>query len=164
MKRLRKWLPFKRTARSNGPEQQPPQLARGFLALAVVLLMAHYTFGEWVFHPGLKLWKQWPFWPDLFRYAALPVILWCVWKVISLGKLKVSRIIFMTTVLLCAGDAFFYMIPNISGIRPKITPALFQNPRGKVGLDILLACVDFLDAGRSYRCKSCAPETLAGFV
>jgi hypothetical protein len=101
------------TASSNRSEQPTPRFARFFLAFAVLLMMIHYTFGEWVFHPELKHWKQWAFWPDLFRYAALPVILWCGWKVISLGRLKISRVLFIITILLCVGDAFFYMVPSI---------------------------------------------------
>jgi hypothetical protein len=113
MKRLSEWMLLKPTAESNGPEQPSHRLTGGYLALAILLMVAHYIFGEWIFHPGLKPWRQWAFWPDLFRYATLPVMLWCGWKIISLGKLKVSRVLLMATVLLCVGDAFFYMIPSI---------------------------------------------------
>jgi len=128
MKKLREWIHFKQTARPNEPEQPPPRLAKGFLALAVLLMMIHYTFGEWVFHPGLKLWKLWAFWSDLFRYAALPAILWLGWKIVSLGRLKVSRILFITALLVCVGDAFFYMIPSIFGSLQRLHLHEFKTP------------------------------------
>jgi hypothetical protein len=113
MKKLCEWIHFKRTAWSNGSRQQSPQLSKWYLALAVMLIIAHYTFGEWIFHPGLKLWKQWAFWLDLFRYTTFLPSLWLGWKIISLGKLKVSRILFVMTIFLCAGDALIYVIPSI---------------------------------------------------
>ena len=113
MKKFPEWLHFESAAQPNGLEQPSSRFAKASLACAILLMAVHYTFGEWVFHPGLKLWKQWAFWPDLIWYAALPLALWLGWKIISLGKLKVSRILFMTAILLCVGDAFFYMIPSI---------------------------------------------------
>ncbi len=117
-----------RTASSNRSEQPSFRLTRGFFALAVVLMMVHYTFGEWVFHPALKIWKYSVFWQDLFRYAALPVVFWCGWKVVSLGKLKIPRLLFLTTVLLCVGDAFFYMIPSILKSLQRLHLHEFKTP------------------------------------
>ena len=114
MRKFYKRPHFKATPRSTGLGQKSPRLfAKGFLVLAVMLMIVHYTFGEWVFHPGLKLWQERPFWLDLIWYVVLPLALWCGWKIVSLGKLKVSRILFMTAVLICVGDAFFYIIPSI---------------------------------------------------
>ena len=101
------------TASSNRLEQSSSRFARASLAWAVVLIVVHYAFGEWTFHRELKLWKEPAFWTDLIWYAALPPALWFGWKIVSLGKLKVSRVLFVTTLLLCVGDAFFYVIPSI---------------------------------------------------
>lgn len=128
MKRLREWFHFKRTIRSDGPQKPSPRLSNWFLAVAVMLMVAHYTFGEWAFHPGIKFWMQWAFWSDLFRYAALPGMLWCGWKVVSLGKLNVSRVLFVTTILICVGDAFFYMIPSILESLQKLHYHEFKTP------------------------------------
>jgi hypothetical protein len=116
------------TASLNRSEQPSPRFARFFLAFSILLMAAHYAFGEWIFHTGLKLWKEPAFWPDLIWYAALPPAFWCGWKIISLGKLKVSRILFMTTILLCVGDAFFYMIPSILESLQKLHYHEFKTP------------------------------------
>jgi hypothetical protein len=129
MKKFHEWLHFKAAARPAGSEQKSPRLfAKGFLALAVMLMIVHYTFGEWVFHPGLKLWTERAFWAELPWYAVLPIMLWCGWKVISLGKLKISRFIFMVTILLCVGDALFYMIPSILESLQRLHYHKFETP------------------------------------
>jgi hypothetical protein len=99
---------------SNRLDHESPGLfTAGILGVAAALMIAHYTFGEVAFHPGLTLWKERAFWADIPMYAALPFLLWFGWKVVSLGKLNIARTVVEMTIALCVGDALCYIVPSI---------------------------------------------------
>ncbi len=92
-------------SRKRGEALSDPQIA---LAGAVLLALAHYTFGEWVFHPGLALWRERAFWADMPWVAAVPVINWLVWVVVSLGRVNAARPLFLAYAVVLAGDCLWY--------------------------------------------------------
>jgi len=82
--------------------------ARIALVGALLLALVHYTFGEWVFHPGLALWRERAFWADMPWVAAVPVINWLVWTVVSLGRVNAARSLFLAYAVVLAGDCLWY--------------------------------------------------------
>jgi hypothetical protein len=106
----------------------PAWHADSLLAWTALLMAVHYTLGECEFNPGLKVWKQWPFWSDFFRFTVLPLAFWIGWKTISFGKLKVSRILFQTAVLIVAGDVIFCALPQILGSLERLNFVRFKVP------------------------------------
>ena len=56
-------------------------------------MAGHYAFGEWAWHPRVKLWAESAFWADLPWYALLPPLLWVLWWILSLGRLKIGSLL-----------------------------------------------------------------------
>ena len=98
-----RWRGFQ--SRKGGEALSDPRLA---LAGAISLALAHYTFGEWVFHPGLALWREPAFWADMPWVAAVPVINWLVWVAVSLGRVNAARPLFLAYAFVLAGDCLWY--------------------------------------------------------
>ena len=77
---------------------------------AVVLALAHYTFGDWVIYPEVALWKQRAFWADVPLVVCVPMLHWVVWTVVSLGRLKPAPVILTAAAILCLGDLVWYLV------------------------------------------------------
>jgi hypothetical protein len=109
-------------------QRSPRLLTAGALTTAVVLTVAHYTFGEWAFHPDIELWDRRAFWSDFPRYAVLPLLLWCGWSVVSLSKLETSKFFLGVAAVVCAGDLIFYLIPSVLGSLERLGCYQFKLP------------------------------------
>ena len=90
--------------------QSPRRFTTGLLMTAVVLAVAHYTFGDWVLYPGIALWKEPPFWADIPSVAGVPIFCWVVWTLLSLGRLKPAPVILAAAAILCLGDLVWYLV------------------------------------------------------
>lgn len=94
--------------------QNSPRSSEGILLLVAMLLSgAHYVFGEWVFHPRVKLWVEPAFWSDLPWYLILPALFWSGWWLVSVGRLTVAFSIFKMTAAVCIGDLFCWLFAHI---------------------------------------------------
>jgi Transglutaminase-like superfamily len=91
-------------------EQSPRRFTAGVLMAAVVLAIAHYTFGDWVIYPEVALWKERAFWAVVPMVVCVPIAHWVVWTLVSLGKLKPAPAILAATAILCLGDLAWYLI------------------------------------------------------
>src|SRR5216117_3277089 len=74
------------------------------LFTAVACALAHYTFGEWITYPAVKLWKEGAYWADYARVVPVPVLLWGFWSLVSLRRLKPAPLILSGTIILIVGD------------------------------------------------------------
>lgn len=83
--------------------------ARAALAGAVALALAHYAFGEWVFHPELALWRERAFWAEMPHAALVPALNWLAWVVVSLGRVNAARALLLTYALVVTGDCFWLL-------------------------------------------------------
>src|SRR5215469_12923773 len=70
------------------------------LALAAVLMLAHYAIDELNYHPERSLWTAPAFWSGAWVYAALPFINWLVWKALA-SRLRTWKPILTMAVLAC---------------------------------------------------------------
>lgn len=79
------------------------------VAGASALMAGHYWFGEWVWHPKVKVWLEGRFWADLPLYAGVLPVLWVCWWVVSLGRLKGGSLLAGMAAWLCAGDVIWWL-------------------------------------------------------
>lgn len=91
-------------------QQSPRWFTAGVLMAAVVLALAHYTFGDWVIYPEVALWKERAFWAVVPSVVCVPVLHWVVWAVVSLGRLKPAPVILAAAATLCIGDLGWYLV------------------------------------------------------
>ncbi|HTY87529.1 MAG TPA: hypothetical protein VMB80_08700 [Candidatus Acidoferrum sp.] len=104
------------TAWANALEEKSPARFRAFiLAVAVVLMVAHYTIDEIAYHPETSLWQAWTFWSGAWIYAAWPFVNWLAWRLVSAGRLKTAKPILIMTAVLSAGSILALCLPNILG-------------------------------------------------
>lgn len=87
-----------------------PGSARMALAGAIVLALGHYAFGEWAFHPGLRLWREPAFWGDMPAAAAVPPLNWLAWTVLSLGQVGAARSLIVTFAGVFVGDWVWLLV------------------------------------------------------
>ena len=74
-------------------QQAQLRAPRGFTACvlmaAVLLAMAHYTFGDKMIYPEIALWKERAFWAVVPTVVCVSLLHWLVWTVmIWIGRLK----------------------------------------------------------------------------
>ncbi len=90
------------------------QLSRWFtillLGVSVLLVAGHYTFGEWIFHPKLALWRERAFWWDSCKLLAWPAAFWSFWTVASWGRIRSARVILVAAGTLVLGDCVWYSV------------------------------------------------------
>ena len=89
------------------------------LLTAALLLSGHYTFGEWVWHPGIKLRVQGAFWAGVPWYALFPPLLWGGWWVLSLGRMRIGLLLLKLAACICVGDMLWGLTAhnlNVFGI------------------------------------------------
>jgi hypothetical protein len=77
---------------------------------AALLALIHYTFGDWVIYPDVALWKHRAYWADVPTAFCAPLLLWVVWTVVSLGRLKPAEVILAAAAMLCLGDLIWYLV------------------------------------------------------
>ncbi|MEI6780970.1 MAG: hypothetical protein WCQ21_08645 [Verrucomicrobiota bacterium] len=73
-------------------------------------MAGHYAFGEWAWHPRVKLWAESAFWADLPWYALLPPLLWVLWWILSLGRLKIGSLLLKVVAVVCVGDVLWGLV------------------------------------------------------
>jgi hypothetical protein len=89
--------------------------SRVALAVAIVLALAHYAFGEWVFdrnppfRRALNVWGQPAFWAEMPWVAAVPVLTWLGWVVVSLGRVNAARSVLMAYAVVLVGDGAWFL-------------------------------------------------------
>jgi hypothetical protein len=80
------------------------------LGASVLLVAGHYTFGEWVFHPKLALWREKTFWLDGCKLIVWPVVLWLFWLVASFGRINSAPAILVIAGIILLGDWVWYSV------------------------------------------------------
>ncbi len=80
------------------------------LGASALLVAGHYTFGEWIFHPKLALWRESAFWRDCFKLMTWPVGLWLFWMATSLGRMKSAPVILVAAGIIGLGDWVWYSV------------------------------------------------------
>src|SRR2546430_2024876 len=102
------------TAWATGVEVKSPARFRFcVLALAAVLMTAHCAINELGYYPEKSLWKAGAFWSGAWIYAAAPFVIWSVWNLISIGRLKTLKPILVMATLLCTGSALAFCVPDM---------------------------------------------------
>ncbi len=94
-------------------QKSPARFGVCMLAVAAGLMVAHYTVDELGYHPETSLWKARAFWSDAWMFAAIPVLNWFGWRLVSAGRLKSLRPILVMAAVLCAGSVLAYCAPDI---------------------------------------------------
>jgi hypothetical protein len=80
------------------------------LGASALLVAGHYTFGEWIFHPKVPLWRESTFWWDCCKLVSWPVAFWMFWTVASLGKIRSAPVILVATGIIGLGDLVWYSV------------------------------------------------------
>lgn len=75
-----------------------------------MLALAHYTFGDWVIYPEVKLWQERAFWAGIPTVLCVPIAHWLFWTLVSLGRLKPAHLILAAAAILCLGDLIWYLV------------------------------------------------------
>jgi Transglutaminase-like superfamily len=134
---------------------------------AVACAIVHYTFGDWISYPHVALWREHTFWASIPVVVVIPLLHWIAWSVLSLGRLKPARIIFVSGIVLCLGDLVWFLAKlNLSA-----ASSLFKIPLAKAAVEwedlwpwwmpvVVLACNLFL-ARRWWQLIRPAQEPLA---
>ncbi len=94
-------------------EKSPARFRCGVLALAAVVMVAHYTIDELGYHPERSLWSARAFWSGAWIYAAAPFVNWLVWRLLSGGRLKTLKPILVMVMVLCAGSVLALCVPQV---------------------------------------------------
>jgi len=94
-------------------QKSPARFYFCVLALAAVLMVAHYTMDELSYYPERSLWTARAFWSGAWMYAAAPFVNWFVWRLVSAGRVKALKPILLMSVVLCAGSALAFCVPNL---------------------------------------------------
>jgi hypothetical protein len=102
---------------------------RVVLLAAVLLALAHYAFGEWIFHRNppfrraLNLWLEPAFWADMPWVAAVPVLMWLAWVIISMGRVNAARALLLTYAGVFTGDWVWFLVwRQAARLGVKVTP------------------------------------------
>jgi hypothetical protein len=101
------------------------------LAAATGCAVAHYTFGDWAGYPHVALWRERAFWASIPAVALIPLLHWAAWSVLSLGRLKPARIIFVAGVVLCLGDLGWFLIR----LNLNTATSVFKLPLARVAVE-----------------------------
>jgi hypothetical protein len=80
------------------------------LGASALLVAEHYTFGEWIFHPKVALWRESAFWWDCWKLVSWPVGFWLFWMVASLGKIRSAPVILVAAGIIGLGDWVWYSV------------------------------------------------------
>ena len=80
------------------------------LGASVLLVAGHYTFGEWIFHPKVALWRESAFWWDCCKLVSWPVCFWLFWTMASLGKITSAPVILVAAAIIGLGDWVWYSV------------------------------------------------------
>lgn len=80
------------------------------LGASALLVAGHYTFGEWIFHPKVALWRESAFWWDCCKLVSWPVGFWLFWTVASLGKVRSAPVILVAAGIIGLGDWVWYSV------------------------------------------------------
>lgn len=113
--------------------------ARVALAGAVALALGHYVFGEWVFHPGIALWRERAFWAEMPLAAIVPALNWLAWVIVSLGRVQAGRTLFLAYALVFAGDWLWLLVWRYADLLGcRISPDYWDWWRGWLPTGLLI--------------------------
>jgi len=110
-------------------QKSPARFRFVVLALAAILMVAHYTIDELGYHPEVSLWKARAYWSGAWMYAAAPFGIWLAWRLVARASRpfeskhtgetpvpllkKILKPILVMAVVLCASSALAYCVPNM---------------------------------------------------
>lgn len=86
------------------------QRSVALVVVAVLFAMAHYAFGEWVFHPHIALGREKLFWSGFVYAGLLPLVNFFVWQLLARQHVNPARCIFLIHAATAALDCVWYPV------------------------------------------------------